>query len=91
MTKTPSATWGSADGTLVLYAQYDDSAVSELRLPRIADGIGGAGAARAGFLLPTYNATMHTVFPDQVTVRYPTVWIHFNFIFTIIANCTYIT
>lgn len=74
MTKTPSATWGSADGTLVLYVQYDDSAVSQLRLPRIADSLSAAGAARAGFLqLPTNNASAHIVFPDQVTVRYPTV------------------
>ncbi|XP_075992085.1 inactive dipeptidyl peptidase 10 isoform X1 [Anticarsia gemmatalis] len=72
VTKRSSATWGSSDGSLVLYAQYDDSAVAELRLPRIADGIGGAGAARAGFLMPNNNASWHTIFPDQVTVRYPT-------------------
>lgn len=73
VTKRSSATWGSSDGSLVLYAQYDDTSVAELRLPRIADGIGGAGAARAGFLLPNLNTTAHTIFPDQITVRYPTV------------------
>lgn len=73
MTKTPSATWGSPDGTLVLYVQYDDSSVSELKFPRISEGIGGAGAARTGFLLPAFNNSMHTVYPEHVTIRYPTV------------------
>ncbi|XP_031763771.1 inactive dipeptidyl peptidase 10 isoform X1 [Galleria mellonella] len=72
VTKTPSATWGSSDGTLVMYAQYDDSAVSELRFPRISEGIGGAGAARSGFLLPTNNNSLASVFPDHITIRYPT-------------------
>lgn len=65
--------WGSYDGSLVMYVQYDDSAVSELKFPRIAEGIGGAGAARSGFLLPTLNNTAPTVFPDHITIRYPTV------------------
>lgn len=69
----PSAMWGSADGTLVLYVQYDDSAVSELKFPRLSEGIGGASAARSGFLLPALNNTLHSVFPDHVTIRYPTV------------------
>lgn len=73
MTKAPSSAWGSADGTLVLYVQYDDSAVSELRFPRIEQGIGGVGASRSGFLLPAFNQSTPFVFPDHVTIRYPTV------------------
>lgn len=73
MTKASSATWGSLDGSLVMYVQYDDSSVSELKFPRISGGIGGAGASRTGFLRPTANNTLHTVFPDHVTIRYPTV------------------
>ncbi|XP_063529706.1 inactive dipeptidyl peptidase 10 isoform X2 [Cydia strobilella] len=72
VTKAPSASWGSADGSLVLYVQYDDSAVSELRFPRISQGIGGVGAARSGFLLPAFNNSVPTVFPDHDTIRYPT-------------------
>ncbi|CAG9784553.1 unnamed protein product [Diatraea saccharalis] len=72
MTKTSSAMWGSFDGTLVLYVQYDDSSVSELKFPRISEGIGGIGAARSGFLLPTLNNSLPTAFPDHVTIRYPT-------------------
>lgn len=73
VTKTASAIWGSPDGSLVLYVQYDDTAVSELKFPRISEGIGGAGASRTGFLMPAINNTVHTVFPDHVTIRYPTV------------------
>lgn len=73
VTKVPSATWGSPDGTLVLYVQYDDSLVSELKFPRLSESIGGAGAARTGFLLPAFNNSMHTVYPEHVTIRYPTV------------------
>lgn len=73
VTKASSAIWSSLDGSLVMYVQYDDSAVSEVKFPRIADGIGGMGATRAGFLLPAFNHTMHTVFPDHITIRYPTV------------------
>ncbi|XP_026325808.1 inactive dipeptidyl peptidase 10 isoform X1 [Hyposmocoma kahamanoa] len=72
VTKTPSATWGSPNGTLVLYVQYDDSSVSELKFPRISESIGGAGAARTGFLLPAFNTSMHSVYPEHVTIRYPT-------------------
>ncbi|KOB70112.1 Inactive dipeptidyl peptidase 10 [Operophtera brumata] len=64
--------WLYQDGSLVLYVQYDDTAVSELKFPRISEGIGGAGASRAGFLLPALNSTLHTVFPDHITIRYPT-------------------
>ncbi|XP_041976743.1 inactive dipeptidyl peptidase 10 isoform X2 [Aricia agestis] len=70
VTKKSSAMWGSADGKFVLYAQYNDSQVSELVFPRISEAIGGAGAARTGFLAPA-NSTP-AVFPDHVTVRYPT-------------------
>lgn len=73
VTKVASATWGSADGTLVMYAQYDDGAVSELWFPWLAGGFGGAGAARSGLLLNTMNNTKADIFPDQVTLRYPTV------------------
>lgn len=73
MTKTSSATWGSIDGAFVLYVQYDDSKVSELKFPHISEGIGGSGASRSGFLLPTLNNSIPSVFPDQITVRYPTV------------------
>ncbi|KAI8427643.1 hypothetical protein MSG28_002118 [Choristoneura fumiferana] len=72
VTKAPSSAWGSADGTLVLYVQYDDSAVSELRFPRIEQGIGGVGASRSGFLLPAFNQSTPFAFPDHVTIRYPT-------------------
>ncbi|XP_064076712.1 inactive dipeptidyl peptidase 10 isoform X1 [Vanessa tameamea] len=72
VTKTASATWGSTDGTFVLYVQYDDSKVSELRFPHISEGIGGTGASRSGFLLPTLNNSIPSVFPDHITVRYPT-------------------
>lgn len=65
--------WASFDGTLVMYVQYDDSLVSELKFPRISEAIGGTGAARSGFLLPTLNNTMPTIFPDHITIRYPTV------------------
>lgn len=73
VTKKSSATWGSSDGTFVMYVQYDDSRVSELMFPHISSGIGGAGATRTGFLLPTTNTSLPTVFPDHVSVRYPTV------------------
>lgn len=73
VTKTASAIWGSPDGSLVLYVQYDDTAVSELKFPRISEGIGGTGASRTGFMLPAINNTLHTVFPDHITIRYPTV------------------
>lgn len=72
----PSATWGSPNGTLVLYVQYDDSSVSELKFPRISESIGGAGAARTGFLLPAFNNSMHAVYPEHATIRYPTVKNH---------------
>ncbi|CAH2066381.1 unnamed protein product, partial [Iphiclides podalirius] len=36
------------------------------------EGIGGAGATRSGFLLPALNNSIHAVFPDHMTVRYPT-------------------
>ncbi|CAH2238065.1 jg18449 [Pararge aegeria aegeria] len=72
VTKTSSATWGSSDGTFVMYVQYDDSKVSELMFPHISNGIGGAGATRSGFLLPTLNSSLPSVFPDHVSIRYPT-------------------
>lgn len=73
MTKVPSATWGSADGTLVMYAQYDDSAVSEMRFPWLMGSTGGGGASRSGVLLSTLNTTVPSAFPDQLSIRYPTV------------------
>ncbi|KAJ2944629.1 hypothetical protein O0L34_g3981 [Tuta absoluta] len=72
VTKSSSASWGSADGTMVLYAQYDDSSVSEVKFPRISEGIGGAGASHSGFLMPAFNSSQHIVFPDHVSIRYPT-------------------
>ncbi|XP_013180978.1 PREDICTED: inactive dipeptidyl peptidase 10 [Papilio xuthus] len=72
VTKTASATWGSSDGTLVMYVQYNDTMVPELQFPRISEGIGGTGATRSGFLLPALNNSIHAVFPDHMTVRYPT-------------------
>ncbi|XP_061377760.1 inactive dipeptidyl peptidase 10 isoform X1 [Danaus plexippus] len=72
VTKESSATWGSSDGAFVLYVQYDDRKVSQMRFPHISSGIGGAGASRSGFLLPAFNNSNPTIFPDHVTIRYPT-------------------
>ncbi|CAG9099852.1 unnamed protein product [Plutella xylostella] len=71
MTKVASATWGSADGTLVMYVQYDDSLVSVLRFPMMAGGFGGGGVSRSGVLL-SLNQSGATAFPDQMSIRYPT-------------------
>ncbi|VVC90325.1 unnamed protein product [Leptidea sinapis] len=38
----------------------------------MSEGIGGVVAARSGFLLPAYNKSIPNVFPDHVSVRYPT-------------------
>ncbi|GBP23129.1 Inactive dipeptidyl peptidase 10 [Eumeta japonica] len=71
VTKAPSAIWGSPDGALVMYAQYDDSDVGELRLPWLSDS-GSEGLTRSGMLLANINTTAPGMYPDQRTVRFPT-------------------
>lgn len=73
VTKVPSACWGSSDGTLVLYVQYNDTLVSELRYPWLAGGAPGGVASRSGVYMASVNSTAPAAFPDHMTIRYPTV------------------
>lgn len=61
---TPDALWGSYDGTHIMYATFDDTAVGNLSFPWFATtAVLAAGAANQ----------RATIFPGHRIIRYPTV------------------